>query len=104
MKKLGGPNERNAYSDCAATEDHIFGLFSGKAKHAFPSAARQKTEFIHVFGWAGEFVGVIQLDHEAFTLAFDDSGRYLYTGADEPTPGIRVTDLIDVLGSLRVER
>jgi hypothetical protein len=79
-----GEGFRMAYIDLDATEDHIFGLFSGKGTRA---------DEVHVFSWSGELVRVFGLDAAVDEVAVDARGSRLYAVQLQPFPTIRIYDL-----------
>jgi hypothetical protein len=89
----GSPNVRAAYYDCAATDTHVFALFSGRLHKDFRRKQHQ-CWYVHVFDWSGNLVRVIRLDHGASSVAVDRHGSRLYTtDASSVTPAIRTIPL-----------
>lgn len=83
---------RFGYIDLAVTEQHIFGLFSGRTEISHPGRDNY-AEYIHVFDWRGRFLGAYRLDEDVFVIAVDEGERKLYAARHLPEPAILVYDL-----------
>jgi hypothetical protein len=84
-----GPRYRSGYSSVAATDDHIYALFAGRAEAHFRGGwSRSYAEFVHVFTWDGELERVFKLDREVIRIALDRDGSDLLALTDTPTPGV----------------
>lgn len=72
---------RSWYYDCVANATTLFALFSGRLRSEYPGDARYSGQFIHVFDWLGNLLGVIHLDRDVRGIAVDDSGDVLYASS-----------------------
>jgi hypothetical protein len=83
-------SQRAFYEDCAATDQHVFALFSGW-NAGNPSETRDVRESnlsnaIHVFDWSGSLVGIVELDQRVSSIFIDESAGSIYgTGTDRAT-------------------
>lgn len=68
---------RLGYLSVAATQDHVFALFSGRTRASEHSAAESANE-IHVFAWDGQLVTAFRLDEDVTKVTVDDGELYLY--------------------------
>jgi TolB-like 6-blade propeller-like len=76
------PKPRWYYRDCAATRNRLYALFSGRLRSVDPGAPRNwDAQFVHVFDWSGRFLGVLQLDQFAESIAVEGDS-VLYAGGD----------------------
>ena len=82
-----GLDLRFGYIDVAATEDHIYALFSGRTREGFPGSANF-ARFVHVFDWSGNFQYALELDATVLTIAVDDAGNFLFATRHEPEPAV----------------
>jgi hypothetical protein len=76
------------YTDIAVTDAAVFALFSGRD----PSQYREEAAYadqVHVFNWAGEYLGAIDLGYDALAIAVSADGTQLYTARHFPVPEIR---------------
>ena len=82
-----GDSLRFGYVAAAADQDHVYALFSGRARFEAPGRANLGDR-IHMFDWEGRFVAEYRLNGEALNLAIDPSRRIIYVAHLEPTPSI----------------
>ncbi|MFQ5530450.1 MAG: hypothetical protein ACE5FP_08890, partial [Gemmatimonadota bacterium] len=80
------------YIDLAVTDEAIFALFSGRDPQVFRATAGYADQ-VHVFRWNGDFVGALDLDHDAIAMAVSPDGEQLYTIRHDPIVEIRQHDL-----------
>lgn len=76
------------YTDIAVTDAGIFALYSGRD----PSVYREEAAYgsqVHVFTWAGEYLGAIDLGYDAAAIAVSDDGTQLYGARHFPASEIR---------------
>jgi len=78
---------RHGYVDVAATQDRIYGLFSGRTREAFVGDA-SFGRHVHVYDWRGELLQVLKLDRDLISIALSPGGRRLYGSAHAPEPAI----------------
>jgi hypothetical protein len=76
-------DNQHAYWSVAATDDLVFALFSGHRDTERKSPSR-----IHVFNWAGEFLGEVQLDRESIVIAASPNDNMLFGMVEEPWPAV----------------
>lgn len=88
-----------AYLDAAATDEHVYALFSGRDGQAFGQRATFGT-CIHRFNWDGIDRGSFRLETEVISIAVDDSSKTLYAIRHAPTPAILRYDMSGALDSL----
>jgi len=69
------------YYDCAAHDENLFALFSGRLRSAFEGDERFSGRYVHVFGWDGNLKGVLQLDHDIRGIALGESGSVLFASS-----------------------
>lgn len=82
-----GDDLRVGYLDLAATQDHLFALFSGDTR----GEARARTYFgkeVHVFDWSGERITTLALDERAIAIAVDPVEGRLYAVRHDPIPNV----------------
>jgi hypothetical protein len=72
----GGWNNRYGYLDVVATDSVIVALFSGRAEAHYRGDA-WIGEYVHIFSWSGELLGVFRLDRAAHNIALAKDGRTL---------------------------
>lgn len=77
---------RFGYVGLAATQEWIYGLFSGRLWAAHGADA-SKARSIHMFDWEGELVDILELPRDAVTIAVSEDGM-LYAIEYEPEPRI----------------
>ena len=69
--------ERLHYLDCSATSTHLFALYSGRRDATTPDGTpipgADDSRYIHVFGWDGKLVRVLELDVGLVSLAVDEA-------------------------------
>ena len=78
---------RFGYVAVAATDDLIFGLFSGRTREGFPGEA-SFGEYVHVFDWDGNLRRVFKLDVAVLYIAIDMERGTLYAVRHNPAPAI----------------
>jgi hypothetical protein len=71
-------DRRRWYTACAASQTHLYALFSGRRPDGFDADAVELGEFVHVFDWTGELVRVLHLEPAVIGLAVDEPGGALY--------------------------
>jgi len=82
------------YIDLAVTDEAIYALFSGRDPQAYREEATY-AEQVHVFRWNGDFVGALDLDHDAIAIAVSPDGAELYTIRHNPGVEVRRQALTD---------
>lgn len=82
-----GDDLRFGYVDLAASEEHIYALFSGRTRRGFPGVANFG-EYVHVYDWTGQLVAVFELDSDALAIAVDPSDGTLYALRHDPRPAV----------------
>lgn len=91
-------HQRRAYQDCAATDQLILALFSGRLRGAYENQwDRILARFIHVFDWSGQLLTVLRLPEPAWSIAYDEQRQVLYLTRWDPVPGILRADLAGLL-------
>ncbi|MDH3296973.1 MAG: TolB-like 6-bladed beta-propeller domain-containing protein [Gemmatimonadota bacterium] len=80
------------YIDLAVTDEAIYALFSGRDPQVFRDEATY-AEQVHVFRWNGDFVGAVDLDHDAIAIAVSSDGTELYTLRHYPAIEVRRQEL-----------
>ena len=78
---------RLAYLDVAASDDLIFGLFSGRRRGDSPDTASHGNE-IHLFRWDGRFVGVWRLEEDVYRIDVDPTTGMLLGIRELPFPAV----------------
>lgn len=82
-----GDDLRFGYVNLAASQDRIYGLFSGRLRG--PSEGRGPFgRHIHVFDWEGRLLRVWRLDTDAVAIAVSADEDVLYAARHEPTPAV----------------
>jgi hypothetical protein len=84
----------SGYIDLAVTDEAIYALFSGRDPHVWREDAGYADQ-VHVFRWNGDFVGALNLDHDAIAIAVSPDGNELYTIRHNPGVEIRRHALSD---------
>jgi hypothetical protein len=97
LNMLWGKKFRYGYMDVAATDKHIYALFSGQQ---FEQEGAHLAAVVHVFEWSGRFLGALKLNAGATRLALDPSEKTLYVAQEEPYPQIMAYDLNSALPRL----
>lgn len=82
-----GDELRFGYVDLAATEDHVFALFSGRRQGDYRGTANLG-EYVHVFDWSGRFLAELRLDAPVIHIAVDPGTMTLYASRPDPSPAI----------------
>ncbi len=86
----------SGYIDLAVTDEAIYALFSGRDPHVWREDAAYADQ-VHVFRWSGDFVGALDLDHDAIAIAVSPDGRDLYTIRHNPVVEVRRHELPEPL-------
>ncbi|WP_420462943.1 BF3164 family lipoprotein [Candidatus Palauibacter sp.] len=81
-----GPETRYGFTDLAATDRHLYGLFSGG--RVMQDGTPWATKEVQVFTWDGEYLTTLYLDRTAETVAVDASDTWLYASGPEPSPWV----------------
>ena len=84
---LHNPDSRWAYTDVAASRDHIFAVFSGRDEATHP-LTMNRGKRIHVFAWTGRYLTTLGLPTAARAIAVDPAGRWLYAEQEVPFPSV----------------
>ena len=88
------PETRQGYIALAASERHIFALWSGRTRSGSgPPASSGKTVF--AFSWGGRHEGTLVLDRDANAIAVDATEGNLYALATQPLPTLMKYNLRD---------
>lgn len=82
-----GDDLRFGYVDVAATDEHIYALFSGRTRAGFPGRANY-AEYVHVFDWEGTFLEAFRLDIDAFSIAVHEEEGTLFAVRHLPEPAV----------------
>ncbi|WP_419167008.1 BF3164 family lipoprotein [Candidatus Palauibacter sp.] len=81
-----GPETRYGFTDLAATQRYLYGVFSGRrVDEDGPVWASRE---VQVYTWDGAYVKTLHLDRAAEAIAIDASDTWLYASGPEPTPWI----------------
>lgn len=86
------PSSPLGYIDLAVTDRAVYGLFSGREPAEYDGDAGYGRE-VHVFSWAGEFLGAYDVGHDAVALAVTDDDGEMYVIAHDPMPRILAASL-----------
>ena len=95
-----GSDLRFGYVGLAATDERIYALFSGRTRAGFPGEANFG-EYVHVYDWDANLLGVLELDAAAISLDVDPENRTLYTLRHNPTPAVMRYSLEGLFGGER---
>lgn len=87
-----GDDLRFGYIDLAATEQHIYALYSGLRRGDAPGRANFG-RFVRVFDWNAKPVRTVELDRPVFSIAADSTGLRLYGVSIDPSPALVVFEL-----------
>ncbi|HEY0019351.1 MAG TPA: BF3164 family lipoprotein [Longimicrobium sp.] len=87
INMVRGEDFRFGYLDVAATEQHVYALFSGRL-HREHGAEAEAADQVHVFDWKGDLLQVIRLDTPIGRLAVDTARRTLYGIRHDPYPQV----------------
>lgn len=79
---------RIGYPDVAATDRAIYALFSGRTREAFGGSQVTFGRFVHVYSWAGDLTGILELDTPVAAITVSEDGHTLYGTAENPEPVI----------------
>ena len=82
-----GDDFRFGYLDVAATEQHVYALFSGRL-HREDGREAERGDQVHVFDWQGNLLRVIRLDTPIGRLAVDPARAALYGLRHDPYPQV----------------
>lgn len=90
INMVRGEHFRHGYIDVAATDRHIYALYSGRPEsHEAPNFARH----VHVFDWNGRFLRALRLDMDVFRITVDPTERHLYAIRHDPYPQVLAFNL-----------
>lgn len=92
LNMVRGPGFRFGYVDVAATEDHIFALFSGRRFQQGYDGSEFGDQ-VHVFDWEGRHLGGMKLDAAALRISVNLTGTRLYAIRHDPQPQVVAYDL-----------
>lgn len=81
-----GPETRYGFTDLAATQRYLYGVFSGR--RVDEDGPVWASRDVQVYTWDGAYVKTLRLDRAAEAIAIDDSDTWLYASGPEPTPWI----------------
>lgn len=71
--------DRVWYTDCDATDRHVYALFAGRREKKFPPDEMTTSRFLHVFSWDdGSLVRVVRLDPPVGNIQVDPTETTLY--------------------------
>ena len=79
---------RRYYEACSSSPTRIYALFSGKRVGPHGGVSVVEAQFVHVFDWAGHFLGALQLDRPLSGMT--TSGDSVLYGAASDGSGIFV--------------
>lgn len=82
-----GDDLRFGYVSAAATQDAIYGLYSGRARGELPGYAFYGT-WVHEYDWEGRLRRVFKLDAYVLGIAADPDGGTLYATRLYPSPAV----------------
>lgn len=88
------PEAPAGYIDIAVTDEAIYALYSGRDPAVYKEASVYADQ-VHVFDWTGDFVGALNLDHDALAIAVSNDDKTLYTIRHDPVVEIRRHELSD---------
>ncbi len=71
---------RHYYKSCTFSNEHLFGLFLGRAIPAggFPPGTSGSSRFVHMFALEGRLIRVLELDRPVDQIEAEPGGGYLY--------------------------
>lgn len=87
-----GDDLRFGYVDLAATDAHVYALYSGRTRRDFPGEAVYG-EYVYIYDWNANLRTVLRLDAAASSIAVDESKKKLYAVQHLPAPAVVVYDL-----------
>ena len=87
---------RYGFIDLAATDSHIFALFSGRSPRTTKAYAAAG-EYVIVYDWQGHLVSTYALDADAWAIGVDQQERQLVTTRQLPTAGVTLYRLPPIL-------
>jgi hypothetical protein len=82
-----GEDLRFGFIDLAATDEHLFALFSGELRGDLPGRANFG-KAVQVYDWRGERVATFELPERALSIAVSPDGAQLFAVHHDPKPAI----------------
>jgi hypothetical protein len=84
------PIPRLHYVDCAATNNKLYAVYSGRTREAFEGAGASNGRYLHVFSWSGKLERSFRFDDEVGYIAMEGDS-IIYATAHNSTAVRRFT-------------